>query len=157
MTKPRCFSPATAQVEEATAGEIVMFSGITDIGIGETLVDPADPKPLPPIAVEEPTVKMTFAVNKSPLAGKEGDKLTSRLIRDRLVNECDRNVALRVEPLESGDAFEVGTADRSQRRRRRSRPLRDMLHCSVAGSIAFPSDPSRFHPKRWRRRHSHAR
>ena len=94
------------QVDEATAGEIVMFSGVTDIGIGETLVDPADPRPLPAIAVEEPTVKMTFAVNKSPLAGKEGDKLTSRLISDRLTNELERNVALRVEPA-GGDVFEV--------------------------------------------------
>jgi len=94
-------------VSEAGAGEIVMFSGVGDIQIGETVVSKADPRPLPKLAVEEPTVSMSFGVNKSPLAGQEGDKLTSRVIRDRLMKELDRNVALQVEPMESGDAFKV--------------------------------------------------
>jgi len=95
------------EVAEAGAGEIVMFSGVADIQIGETVVDKSAPAPLPSLEVEEPTVSMSFAVNKSPLAGKEGDKLTSRVIRDRLFKELDRNVALQVEPQDSGDAFTV--------------------------------------------------
>merc|ERR1719201_1288679 len=94
-------------VTEAEAGEIVMFSGVSDIMIGETVVDKNDPLPMECLEVEEPTVSMSFAVNKSPLAGKEGDKLTSRVIRDRLMKELDRNVALQVEPQDSGDAFTV--------------------------------------------------
>ena len=94
-------------VTEAAAGEIVMFSGVSDIMIGETVVAKDAPLPLEPLEVEEPTVSMSFAVNKSPLAGKEGDKLTSRVIRDRLMKELDRNVALQVEPQDSGDAFKV--------------------------------------------------
>ena len=94
-------------VTEATAGEIVMFSGAADIQIGDTVVEKANPEPLPSLEVEEPTVSMSFAVNKSPLAGREGDKLTSRVIRDRLMKELDRNVALQVEPQDSGDAFKV--------------------------------------------------
>merc|ERR1711990_821185 len=89
-----------SNVDEAKAGEIVMVAGLADIMIGDTVVNPQDPVPLPPIAVEEPTVRMTFGVNKSPLAGKEGKKLTSRMIRDRLMKELDRNVALRVESSE---------------------------------------------------------
>merc|ERR1711966_340522 len=65
-------------VDEAGAGEIVMFTGVSDIKIGETVVEKENPLPMPPLDVEEPTVSMTFAVNKSPLSGKEGDKLTSR-------------------------------------------------------------------------------
>ena len=97
-------------VEEARAGEIVMFSGVGDVTIGDTLVDKADPRPLEPIAIEEPTVRMTFSVNKSPLAGKDPDAkfLTSRMIRDRLEKELDRNVALRVDFDTGGaDTFEV--------------------------------------------------
>ncbi|KAH8047886.1 GTPase [Aureococcus anophagefferens] len=94
-------------VTEAAAGEIVMFSGVSDIMIGETVVAKDAPLPMEPLEVEEPTVSMSFAVNKSPLAGKEGDKLTSRVIRDRLMKELDRNVALQVEPQDSGDAFKV--------------------------------------------------
>lgn len=93
-------------VDEVVAGEIVMFSGVNDILIGETVVAKEDPKPLPPLKVEEPTVSMSFAVNKSPLAGREGDKLTSRVIRDRLMRELDRNVALVVEDGPS-DGFKV--------------------------------------------------
>ena len=86
-------------VPEVHAGEIVMVAGLADIQIGDTVVDKENPAPLPPIAVEEPTVRMTFSVNKSPMAGLDdkSSKLTSRVIRDRLMKELDRNVALRVE------------------------------------------------------------
>lgn len=100
------------EVKEAKAGEIIMFSGLQDIEIGETLVtnenagaNAADP--LPPIAVEQPTVRMTLGVNKSPLAGREGKFLTSRMIRDRLFKELDRNVALQVAETSSADRYEV--------------------------------------------------
>ena len=93
-------------VDQAEAGEIVMFAGVNDIQIGETLVSRDDPLPLPPLEVEEPTVSMSFGVNKSPLAGKDGDKLTSRVIKDRLLKELDRNVALQVDDAPS-DAFVV--------------------------------------------------
>lgn len=94
-------------MDEATAGDIVMFSGIADFTIGETLVDTANPQPLEPISVEEPTVKMTFGVNKSPLAGQEGTLLTTRVIKDRLQKELECNVALRVEDTDSADTYEV--------------------------------------------------
>jgi len=94
-------------VENAEAGEIVMIAGIPDIKIGETIVDTSNPLPLEPIAVEEPTVRMTFGVNKSPLGGREGKLLTSRMIRDRLEKELDRNVALRFTDTDNSDTFEV--------------------------------------------------
>lgn len=94
-------------VDEAHAGDIVMVAGLSDIGIGDTIVDPANPQPMVPIAVEEPTVRMTFGVNKSPLAGREGKFLTTRMIRDRLMKELDRNVALRVDETASSDVYEV--------------------------------------------------
>lgn len=72
---------------------------------------PTDPQPMVPIAVEEPTVRMTFGVNKSPLAGREGKFLTTRMIRDRLMKELDRNVALRVEETDSSDAYEVRSCE----------------------------------------------
>jgi len=86
-------------VPSASAGEIVMVAGLEGVTIGDTIVDPLNPLPLTPIAVEEPTVRMTFSVNKSPMAGRDpkSSKLTSRVIRDRLYKELDRNVALRVE------------------------------------------------------------
>jgi GTP-binding protein len=89
-----------------------MFSGFENVEIGDTLVtndqggaNAADP--LPPIAVEQPTVRMTIGVNKSPLAGREGKFLTSRMIRDRLFKELDRNVALQVAETSSADRYEV--------------------------------------------------
>lgn len=94
-------------VEEASAGDIVMFSGIPDFTIGDTLVDTKNPRPLKPITVEEPTVKMTFGVNKSPLAGQEGTLLTTRVIKDRLARELEKNVALRVEDTDSADTYMV--------------------------------------------------
>lgn len=100
------------EVEEAKAGEIIMFAGLGDVEIGDTLVTNENSganaaEPLPPIAVEQPTVRMTLGVNKSPLAGREGKFLTSRMIRDRLFNELDRNVALQVAETDSADRYEV--------------------------------------------------
>mmetsp|Transcript_11556 Transcript_11556/g.16364 ORF Transcript_11556/g.16364 Transcript_11556/m.16364 type:complete len:669 (+) Transcript_11556:223-2229(+) len=100
------------EVQEASAGEIVMFCGLPDIEIGDTLITNEGgganaAEPLPPIAVEQPTVRMTLGVNKSPLAGREGKFLTSRMIRDRLFKEIDRNVALQVEETESADRYMV--------------------------------------------------
>jgi len=94
-------------VPEATAGEIVAFSGVDDINIGETITDPAHPEALPVLKIEEPTVKMTFGVNTSPFAGKEGQFTTSRNIKERLMRELQNDVALRVEPAETGEAFVV--------------------------------------------------
>jgi GTP-binding protein len=99
-------------VDVAVAGEIIMFSGLGDVEIGDTLVSNENngvsaAGPLEPIAVEQPTVRMTIGVNKSPLAGREGKFLTSRMIRDRLYKELDRNVALRVEETDSADRYQV--------------------------------------------------
>lgn len=100
------------EVSSASAGEIIMFSGLDDVEIGDTLITNEGggakaAEPLPPIAVEQPTVRMTFGVNKSPLAGREGKFLTSRMIRDRLFKELDRNVALQVEETDSADKYAV--------------------------------------------------
>ncbi len=78
------------------------IAGIPDITIGDTITDPANPQPLPPVAIEEPTVKMTFSVNDSPFAGKEGQYTTSRQIRERLMKEIETDVALRVEDNDFG-------------------------------------------------------
>jgi len=95
------------EVEHAQAGEIIVLAGLEDIQIGETLADPEDARALPPIRVEEPTVRMTFGVNTSPFAGKEGRWGTSRKIRERLFDELRLNVALRVEETESSENFLV--------------------------------------------------
>ncbi|KAL7497673.1 hypothetical protein ACHAWT_006061 [Skeletonema menzelii] len=100
------------EVQSASAGEIIMFSGLEDIEIGDTLITNEGgganaAEPLPPIAVELPTVRMTLGVNRSPLAGREGKFLTSRMIRDRLFKETDRNVALKVEETDSADKYAV--------------------------------------------------
>lgn len=94
-------------VDEAQAGEIVVLAGLEDISIGETLVDPENPVALPAIHIEEPTVKMTFGVNTSPLAGREGRWGTSRKLRARLFDELRRNVALRVSETDNADTFAV--------------------------------------------------
>lgn len=86
------------EVQEAAAGDIVAFAGIANLNIGETITDPEHPDALPPITIEEPTVKMTFGVNTSPLAGQEGQFTTSRNIKERLERELQNDVALRVEP-----------------------------------------------------------
>ncbi len=95
------------EVEEAEAGDIIALTGLGDVGIGDTIADPSDPRPLPPITVEEPTVRMTFGVNTSPFAGREGTYVTSRKIRERLFQEQERDVALRVSDTEQADTFLV--------------------------------------------------
>jgi GTP-binding protein len=94
------------EVEEIRAGDICAVIGIEKIDIGDTLADPVDPKPLPSVKVDEPTLTMIFRVNDSPFAGQEGQYVTSRQIRDRLMKECEHNVALRVE-FGMGDEFQV--------------------------------------------------
>ena len=93
--------------DEIHAGDIAAVAGVEDIFIGDTLGDPADPRPLPAITVEEPTISMVFSVNTSPLAGKEGRYLTSRHIKERLDKELLYNVSLRVEQAENRDSFQV--------------------------------------------------
>ena len=88
--------------QEAQAGDIVAIAGIPDITIGETIADVTTPLPLPVLAIEEPTVKMTFSVNSSPFAGQEGEFKTSRQIRERLYKELETDMALRVEDLTDG-------------------------------------------------------
>jgi GTP-binding protein len=95
------------EMAEVNAGEIVALTGIPDVNIGETITDPNDPRPLPPIIVEEPTVRMTFGVNTSPLSGREGTWVTSRKLKERLERELERNVALRVAPTDAADTFLV--------------------------------------------------
>jgi len=93
--------------DKATAGDIVCINGIDGLSISDTLCDPDTVEALPPLSVDEPTVSMTFRVNDSPFAGKEGKFVTSRNIRERLEQELIHNVALRVEPGDSADKFKV--------------------------------------------------
>lgn len=95
------------EVDEVQAGDILSLAGLEGIGIGETLADPLNPVALPPIKVEEPTVRMTFGVNTSPFSGREGKWGTSRKLRERLFDELRTNVALRVEETESAENFLV--------------------------------------------------
>jgi GTP-binding protein len=95
------------EVEQASAGEIIALAGLEGIAIGETLADPEKPQALPTIKVEEPTVHMTFGVNTSPFAGREGRWSTSRKLRERLFDELRTNVALRVAETDSPDTFLV--------------------------------------------------
>jgi len=95
------------ETAEAEPGDIIAVSGIADISIGESLTDPEEPAPLPPIAIEEPTVKMTFGVNTSPFSGKEGQFTTSRNIKERLDRELQTDVALRVGQGDTADKFIV--------------------------------------------------
>lgn len=94
-------------IDQASAGSIVAVAGFADANIGETLTCLDEPQALPLIKVDEPTLQMTFAVNDSPFAGKEGDYVTSRQLRDRLMRELETNVALRVEETDSPDKFAV--------------------------------------------------
>jgi GTP-binding protein len=93
--------------EAVEAGDLAAVAGVSQAFIGDTLGDPEDPRPLPAIKVEEPTISMVFSVNTSPLAGKEGKLLTSRQIKERLEKEILYNVSIRVAPTESPDAFQV--------------------------------------------------
>ena len=95
------------EVEEAKAGDIIEVSGIADIGIGETICDISNPEKIDFVDIDEPTVTMTFSVNNGPLAGREGEFVTSRHIRDRLYKELERNVSLRVRETAQADSFEV--------------------------------------------------
>jgi GTP-binding protein len=96
-----------AAIEGARFGEIVALAGINEIEIGETITSADNPKALPPIAVDEPTISMIFGVNNSPFAGREGKFVTSRQIKERLDREVLGNVAIRVEQMESPDQFKV--------------------------------------------------
>lgn len=97
------------EVDKIAAGDICAFSGMDDVVIGDTVVDPEDPKPMPPIIVEEPTVTMEFMVNRSPLAGKcaASTKLTANELSKRLEKECLTNLALRMEPGSNSESFQV--------------------------------------------------
>jgi GTP-binding protein len=95
------------EIEEAGAGDIVAIAGIKEINIGETIADPANPEALPVLKIDEPTLQMTFLVNNSPFAGKEGKWVTSRKLRERLYRELETDVSLRVDDTDSPDAFVV--------------------------------------------------
>ena len=95
------------EVEQAQAGDIICFNGIDKLNISDTLCDPEHVEALPPLSVDEPTLSMMFQVNNGPFAGKDGKFVTSRNISDRLDQELIHNVALRVEPGDSGDKFRV--------------------------------------------------
>jgi GTP-binding protein len=94
-------------IEEAGPGDIVSVAGLPEVTIGDTITDPADPRPLPRLDVDAPTLRMTFGVNTSPLAGREGRYVTSRQIKARLDREVLGNVSIEVYPTSSGDTFEV--------------------------------------------------
>ena len=94
-------------IAEAGPGEIVSVAGLPEVTIGDTLTDPSDPRPLPRLDVDEPTLRMTFGVNTSPLGGRDGKYVTSRQIKARLEREVLGNVSIQVRPTESGDTFEV--------------------------------------------------
>ena len=94
-------------VESASVGDVVAISGIEDVNIGDTLCSPEDPTPLPFVKISEPTVEMTFMVNDSPFAGREGKFVTSRNLRDRLYKELLKDVSLKVSDTDSTDAFTV--------------------------------------------------
>src|SRR5213082_612758 len=93
--------------DEAGPGELIAVAGIPDVTIGETLADPDDPRPLPVIGVDEPSLAMTIGINNSPLVGRDGDKLTASMLKARLDRELVGNVSLRVLPTERPDAWEV--------------------------------------------------
>ncbi len=95
------------EVDSAQAGDIVAITGMDPLDISDTVCAPGTPEALPPLTVDEPTMSMTFEVNKSPFAGKEGKYITSRQIGDRLQRELKHNVALRVEPTADPDRFKV--------------------------------------------------
>ena len=93
--------------EEVGAGDIISFAGISDLNIGDTICDPEHIEKIPFVDIDEPTVSMTFSVNDGPFAGKEGQFVTSRHLRDRLFKELERNVSLRVKETDRAESFEV--------------------------------------------------
>ena len=95
------------EIPEAGPGDIVALAGIEEVNIGETVSDREDPRPLPPIQVDEPTISMVFSINDSPFSGREGKHVTSRKLKERLEKETLINVSIRVEPTDSPDAFKV--------------------------------------------------
>ena len=95
------------ETEQVSAGDIIALSGIEDINIGDTICDISNPEKIPFVDIDEPTVSMTFSVNDGPFAGKEGQFVTSRHIRDRLFKELERNVSLRVKETDRAESFEV--------------------------------------------------
>jgi GTP-binding protein len=95
------------QADDAGPGEIIAIAGLAEVTIGETLADPDDPRPLPVIQIDEPSLGMTIGINTSPLSGQEGSKLTARLVKSRLDSELVGNVSLRVLPTERPDTWEV--------------------------------------------------
>jgi len=95
------------EVAEAAAGDVICLAGIDDITIGETITSPDDPRPIPPMHVDEPTVSMVFGVNTSPMAGRDGRYVTSRNLRDRLARELVGNVSIRVEDTDSPEQLQV--------------------------------------------------
>jgi GTP-binding protein len=95
------------EVESATVGDIIAITGLDDFTIGDTLADPENPETLPTINIDEPTLSMMFLVNNSPFAGKEGQYVTSRHLRERLMKEKETNVSLRIKETDSPDTFEV--------------------------------------------------
>ena len=95
------------EVDDANAGDVVALVGVDKIEIGDTICDPTNKVAFPRISVDEPTLEMIFTINSSPLAGKEGKYVTGRQLRERLMRELDRNVALKVRTVEGADAFAV--------------------------------------------------
>ena len=95
------------EIEKAEAGDIIAVMGIPDINIGETIADSAHPEAIPFVDIDEPTLSMTFSVNNGPFAGREGQFVTSRHLKDRLMKELESNVSLRVEETDSTDSFKV--------------------------------------------------
>lgn len=95
------------EIEKAEAGDIIAVMGIPDINIGETIADSVNPEAIPFVDIDEPTLTMTFSVNNGPFAGREGQFVTSRHLKDRLLKELESNVSLRVEETETTDSFKV--------------------------------------------------
>jgi hypothetical protein len=104
---PRLSGAGAHRIPEASAGDIIAFTGIDGLGISDVICDPTAVEPLPPLKVDEPTMSMTFQVNTSPFAGREGKYVTSRQVRERLQRELIHNVALRIEDTDDPDKFKV--------------------------------------------------
>ena len=126
-------------IAEAGPGEIVSVAGLPEVTIGDTLTEPGDPRPLPRLDVDAPTLSMTFGVNTSPLGGRDGKYVTSRQIKARLEKEVLGNVSIEVHPTESGDTFEV----RGPRRAPARRPDR----ADAARGLRAHREPARGDPR----------